>query len=308
MSRTGNERGQALVQTVLMLTMLLGMTALVLDVGAWFRAKRQLQAATDAATLAGAQALPDTPGTASQLALQYANANGGGVAGADVTISSTSGPNDTIAVDGKKTAPGFFSKVFGINIVNIRAHAKAIVGTPGEAEYVAPMVVSCDHPLIQDCDGKHTPVFGQSTDLNFDKFGAPGAFGMLDLSNSGGNVGSSTLGSWIQQGYSKYLPLGLYDSDPGAKFNSSNVSGSLDNRVGTVLLFPVFDTLKGGGSNAQYHIIGWIGFHLTKVVSTSGTNATLRGYFTKYITHGILPKGGGQGSTNFGDVSIQLIE
>jgi Putative Flp pilus-assembly TadE/G-like len=308
MRRVRNERGQVLVQTVLMLTMLLGMTALVLDVGAWFRAKRQLQAATDAATLAGAQALPDAPGTASQLALQYGNANGGGVAGADVTISSTAGPNDTISVNGKKTAPGFFSKVFGVNIVNIQTHAKAIVGNPGQAEYVAPMVVSCDHPLIQDCDGKHTPVFGQTTDLNFDKFGAPGAFGMLDLSNSGGNVGSSTLGSWILKGYSKYLPLGNYDSDPGAKFNSANVSGSLDARVGTVLLFPVFDTLNGGGSNAKYNIIGWIGFHLTQVVSTSGTNATLRGYFTKFITHGILPKGGGQGSTNFGDIAIQLVE
>src|SRR5437764_15132777 len=64
MSRTRNERGQVIVLTVIALTVLLGMSALVLDVGSWFRTKRQLQATADAAALAAAQMLPDTPGTA----------------------------------------------------------------------------------------------------------------------------------------------------------------------------------------------------------------------------------------------------
>ena len=50
MSRTPNERGQVIVLTVIAMTVLLGMSALVLDVGAWFRTKRQLQATADAAT------------------------------------------------------------------------------------------------------------------------------------------------------------------------------------------------------------------------------------------------------------------
>ncbi len=301
------ERGQVLVLTVVFLVCLLGMTALVVDVGSWFHSQRKLQATADAAALAGAQALPANPSGASQMAVQYGTTNGGGVAAADVAIKSTNSTDDTISVDAKKTDPTFFSKIFGVNTVNISAHAEAIVGIPGQALYVAPMVVKCDHPLINNCNGQNTPIFNQTTNLDFSKMGAPGAFGMLDLSNSQGNVGSSTLGSWIQNGYQQYLPLGNYDSDPGAKFNSGNVSGALNARVGTVLLFPVFDTLTGQGSNAQYHVIGWIGFHLTQVSNISGTNATLTGYFTQYIAQGILPVGG-NGSTDFGVKSIQLIQ
>ena len=72
-----NQRGQAFVVTVLMIASLLGLTALVLDVGSWFRAHRQLQATADAAALAGAQALPDDPGNASSLANDYATGRDG---------------------------------------------------------------------------------------------------------------------------------------------------------------------------------------------------------------------------------------
>jgi Putative Flp pilus-assembly TadE/G-like len=307
MNNKSNERGQVFVLTAMAMIALVGMAALVLDVGSWFRASRRLQAAADAAALAGAQALPANPAGATQMAVSYGGNNGGGVAASDVTILSTNSANDTIAVDAKEQDPSFFATVFGINLVDIKEHAEAIVGIPSQALYVAPMVVHCNHPLIQNCNGGNTPIFNQPTSLDYSKFGAPGAFGMLDLSNSGGNVGSSTLGTWISNGYSQYLPLGNYDSDPGAKFSAQNVSGSLNGRIGTVLLFPVFDTLTMQGSNAQYHVIGWIGFHLNSVTNLSGNTATLGGYFTTYIAQGIMPPNG-NGSTNFGVKSIQLIQ
>jgi len=308
MSRRENERGQVIVLTVIAMTVLLGMTALVLDVGAWFHSKRQLQATADAAALAGAQMLPDSPGSAQSTALSYANQNGGGVAGGNILVTSTAASNDTIEVKGQKNEPGFFSKILGVDVVDVRASAKAIVGVPTKARFVAPMVVKCSHPLINDCDGDTSKIkFNQETTLNFDKFGAPGAFGMLDLSNSNGNVGSSTLADWIEHGYNDYLPTGKYDSDPGVKFNSGGIDTSLQDRIGDVLLFPVFDTLDQQGSNAEYNVIGWIGFHLDAIVGISGNNATLQGYFTEYIAQGILPSGGGSGSTNLGVKSIQLI-
>ena len=54
-AKRSKQSGQALVLTVVMLVSLLGMAALVLDVGSWYRAKRNLQATADAAALAGAQ-------------------------------------------------------------------------------------------------------------------------------------------------------------------------------------------------------------------------------------------------------------
>jgi len=305
MSRT-NERGQAVVLMVISLAVLTGMAALVLDVGIWMRTDRRLQATADAAALAGAQKLPTDVAGAKALAQTYANQNGGDVLGANISVTTTYTSNDTISVRAAKTQSGIFSKILGINSANIKADAKARVDSPQQAQYVAPMVVYCGHSLIQNCDGSHTPTFGVQTTMDYDKMGAPGAFGMLNLDNDNGTPGASEEGNWILHGYDKYLPLGMYRSDPGAKFSSQNVNGALDARVGSVLLFPVFKTLDGTGQNAEYDIIGWIGFYLTKE-TTHGNDATLEGYFTEFIAQGILAQSGSGAPNTFGVRSVQLV-
>jgi Flp pilus assembly protein TadG len=309
MSRTRNERGQVIVLTVIALTVLLGMSALVLDVGAWFHEKRQLQATADAAALAGAQALPDTPATAQNMAVTYADKNGGGVLAGDVTISSTNANNDTISVAAKKNQPGFFSRVFGVSAVDVGAKAKALVGVTNQAMYVAPMVVHCNHPLIQNCnDNGKRPQMNVPTTLDYSPSltPPPGAFGMLNLSG-GTNPGSSTEAAWISTGYSGYLGVNQnYFSDPGAKFSSQNIQAALQGRVnGTPLLFPVYEHTGSQGSNAYYYVIGWVAFELTSF-TVHGNTASLSGYFTDYIAHGILSSSGG-GPPNYGVKSIQLI-
>ena len=305
MSRT-NERGQAVVLMVISLAVLTGMAALVLDVGIWMRTDRRLQATADAAALAGAQKLPTDVAGAKALAQTYANQNGGDVLGANISVTTTYTSNDTISVRAAKTQSGIFSKILGINSANIKADAKARVDSPQQAQYVAPMVVYCGHSLIQNCNGSHTPTFNVQTTMDYDKMGAPGAFGMLNLDGGNGTPGASEEGNWILHGYDKYLPLGMYRSDPGAKFSSQNVNGALDARVGSVLLFPVFKTLSGTGQNAEYDIIGWIGFYLTKE-TTHGNDATLEGYFTQYIAQGILAQSGSGAPNTFGVRSVQLV-
>jgi Flp pilus assembly protein TadG len=304
-----NERGQAVVLSVLALVALLGMSALVLDVGNWFRTQRRLQATADAAALAGAQQLPN-PGLATSMALAYAKDNGGDVLGTDITVTSTFNTNDTISVKAAKTEDGVFSKVLGIDTANIDASAKARTDTPLRVRYVAPMVVSCDHPLIKKCNGSsNMPQFGAShpTTLDYDPMGAPGAFGMLNLGGNQ-NPGTSEEADWILHGFDQYLDVNKdYRSDPGAKFSSSNIQDALTERMieGTPLLFPVFETLNGTGQNANYFIIGWIGFHLESF-EIQGNNAILHGYFTEFIANGILSSSG-SGSPNFGVKSIELI-
>jgi hypothetical protein len=310
-----SERGQVVVLWVVSTVVLLGMAALVVDVGAWWRDKRRLQGTADAAALAGAQELPQSPGQARTVATNYANDNGGDVAGADITVTSGPSTNDTIDVTARRTDPGFFSNVLGIGSANISAHAKARVGPPVKALHVAPMVVFCDHPLIQNCDGTGSPRFGplNKADMDYDPMGAPGAFGMLNLDGGNGTPGSSDEADWILHGFNKYLPLGDYRSDPGAKFSSTNIQDALTARLGDVLLFPVYKTLDEQGQNAIYDIIGWIGFRLTGF-EVHGNNATLHGYFTEFIAQGILSGSGPDASgsdppsSSFGVKSIQLIE
>jgi hypothetical protein len=165
--------------------------------------------------------------------------------------------------------------------------------------------------LIHNCAGDSEPDFGPGnlTTMDYDPMGAPGAYGMLNL-GGGSNPGASEEADWILHGFDKYLGLGNYRSDPGAKFSSSNIQDALQARMGTVLLFPVFRTLDEQGQNAVYEIIGWIGFHLNSF-EVHGNNATLHGYFTEFIAQGILASTGGGGSgpsSSFGVKSIQLIE
>lgn len=313
MSVRKSESGQAFVLMALSLVVIMGMAALVVDVGNWYHTQRRLQGTADAAALAGAQFLPTDSVGAQATALSYADKNGGDVAGADITVTSTVLPDDTISVEAKKTDAGVFSGILGFASADISAHAKARVGPPVQARYVAPMVVFCDHPLIHNCDGDSVPDFGDDhpTTMDYDPMGAPGAYGMLNLDGGGGTPGSSDEANWILHGFDKYLSPGDYRSDPGAKFSSSNIQGALQARKGTVLLFPVFKKLDGSGQNAVYEIIGWIGFHLN-AFEVHGNDAVLHGYFTEFIAQGILAgTGGGGGSTpssSFGVRSIQLIE
>jgi hypothetical protein len=297
------ENGQAMVLTVLFLAVLLGMAALVLDVGSWFREQRQLQLTADAAALAGAQALPGSPSSATSLALRYAQSNDRPIAMNDVAITSDISSNDSIAVQARSDAPGFFSKLFGIDSVRVGASATARAALPAQALYVAPMVVSKKHPLLA---GAGCPCFTQETTLDYEPLGAPGAFGMLNLKGGNGTPGASDEANWILHGFDKYLPLGEYQSDPGAKFSSSGtIQDALASRMGTVLLFPVFDTLGGNGQNAIYTIIGWVGFHLDGY-DVHGNNATLTGYFTQYIAKGVQASSGTT-QPDFGVRVIQLV-
>jgi Flp pilus assembly protein TadG len=278
------ESGQAAVLTAVFLVVLLSMAAFVLDVGSWYRAKRGTQAAADATALAAAQALPDDPSTATGLANQYAAKNGGGMQ--KLTISSELLKNDTVTVKVSRTSPGAFSKLFGISSVTVGTSATARTGAMGQAKYVAPIVVNKLHPMLNNCGG---PCFGSSyaTTLPLGKTGAPGAFALVNLENDPqGTIGTSTLANWILHGFDQYLDLGDYFSDTGAKWNSGDVQTALNQRLGTELLFPVYDVLVGSGSNATYHIIAWVGFHLT-AVQASGSSGSLSGWFTRVIWTGI---------------------
>ena len=289
MTRLRSADGQVTVMAAVLMVFLVAMVAFVLDVGSWFRQQRISQSTVDAAALAGAQVLPNDPGGATTMASTFANKNGG-VLGATITIGSKWNTNDMITVKQTKSATGFFSKVLGINTVSVHAKASAVAAIPTQTLGIAPITVNILHPQLS---GAGCPCFNVPTTLPLGKTGAPGAFALLDLDNNDttGTVGASTLASWISKGYDSYLPLGVYFSDPGAKWNNSIIQNALIGRYNSDLLFPVYDTLVGSGSNAEYHVIAWVGFHLQNV-DASGTSGSLTGYFTRIIWQGIVSQSG----------------
>ena len=297
------EGGQVTVLTAIFMVVLVGMAGFVLDVGSWFRQQRVSQSTVDAAALAGAQSLPADSTTARSLATSFANKNGG-VAGATITIGSRFTPNDMITVAQKGNGTGFFSQVLGTKPVTIHATASAISEVPSQAFGVAPIAVDIKHKMLS---GPGCPCFGIPTTIPLGKKGVPGAFGMIDLDTQNGNTGSSVLATWITSGYKHYLPLGDYDSDPGAKFDSSQIQSALIGRYGSDLLFPIYDSLTGNGSNASYNIVAWAAFHLSKV-DASGNDGTLSGWFDRVIWEGLIPPTGPSGAIpDLGVHSVALI-
>jgi hypothetical protein len=118
------ERGQMLVLGILVIVVVMGFTALSVDVGFFLRHRAVVQQAVDAAALAGSQALPDDPVAAEQLARDYAEKNGIDPDTLDVSFRCTSeyqvacdpaaGKWDTIQVSGGLDVPFFFAPVLQV--------------------------------------------------------------------------------------------------------------------------------------------------------------------------------------------------
>ena len=286
------------------MVLFIAMAGLVLDVGTWYHQQRNSQATVDAAALAGAQNLPVDPERASESATSYANDNGG-IAGSTITIGTKFVPNDMITLTQARTLSGLFSKVVGVDTVQVHAHATAIAEIPSAVIGVAPITVKITHPQLS---GPGCPCFDVPTTIDLGKQGAPGAFSLIDLDTAkNGTDGASTIAQWISTGFDRALPLGGYYSRPGAAFNSAQIQGALEGRIGSELLFPIYDTLTGSGANATYHIIAWAAFHLTST-DAQGTTGTLGGYFTRIIWTGIVSTTGPPaGVPDLGVRSVALI-
>jgi hypothetical protein len=311
-----NQRGQSMVLSLVFLTVMLGMSALVLDVGSWYRAHRAAQSTADASALAGAQGLPDTA-QATSLANEYAGKNAGtspGAGGPQITFSQQGFETDTIQVTVTKPHPGFFSKLFGVNSVNVKGRATARAWNVAEVKGVAPITVNYKHPLLnctRAAKPKCNPNFGTPTTLTLEDLhsgggkDAAGAFGLINLDQSDPNPGANTLADWLLNGYPGYLPLGNYESATGANFNNSQFTSALDQQIGHELMFPVYRLIRGPGGNAIYDIIGWVGFVITSY-NTSGSDGTINGHFSRYVADGIPSEHGGGSAEGLGVHKIEL--
>jgi Flp pilus assembly protein TadG len=180
MRRRRGERGQILPVVTLALIALLGISAFAIDVGYAYYAKRQLQSATDAAALAGAQDLP-TATTAIATAKTYAAANVPASISATFAYSTkctatataalgscnaTTNPN-ALVVTATASTNTWFAKIFGIAHFDVTAKANAC--SPCSSSPVDVVVVldrtgsMCDNTTSAGCtdlnnakDGVHT--------------------------------------------------------------------------------------------------------------------------------------------------------
>jgi Flp pilus assembly protein TadG len=267
--------GQVMVLAAIGMVAICAMAGFAIDVGVWFQAHRKQQAIADSAALAAVGDLPANTATATSDANAYATKNGGSAN--SIAFSTTYLPNDTVTVTAQATVPAFFLKVLGFTSTTVKATAVARAESLSAAYGAAPFGVVNTQPELS---GNGCPCFGVSTTLTLNKVG-PGGFGIIDIDGSSGGKSPGILAGWITSGCSctTTAPVWLY-SDPGAKFNSSQVKSAIDGQIGHTLLFPVYDQTQGNGADLQYHIIGFAGFTISGY-AFQGNNGTINGSFTK---------------------------
>ena len=181
------EGGQAIVLVVISLVVLLGMAALVIDIGYVYYTQRALQASADAAALAGAQELPD-PTQAAAVARQYTCESGAKNARSDVNgvtttittkcITSIPGcdPVNAVVVVEKAPTKTFFAGVLGINAFNIKATSTAC-SPCGVKPIDLMLVLDRTGSMCQTSSGASDPA---CTDLNNAKEGMRTLLAFLD--------------------------------------------------------------------------------------------------------------------------------
>ena len=188
----GRESGQALALCVLVLMTLLGMCALVIDVGSWYATDRRAQSAADAAALAAAARLPDAPSIAA-LNGEGSNRNHSNFAEGTIgyAITSTAGFGgipDIVTATAETDATAIFAKLFGIDSVHVRAAAEARLQTyTSWGGNTMPWGIS-DEDLVYN-----VPV---NVKVDDPKSVGPGNFGALDLIESPGCSSSGGANSY----------------------------------------------------------------------------------------------------------------
>jgi Flp pilus assembly protein TadG len=315
-ARLAHEDGQVIVFVVAILTVLIGISALVIDGGHWFHTQRHLQTAADAAALAGVQNLPSDPTGASGMASSYAQDNYLGSATA-ITFPTTPSPpcgvNNCIRVVATKTAPGTLARIYGavFDNVNVSARAMAAVTVPSTFKNVAPVAVkntvACTIPTC----------FNTSKTVSFDESSvASSTIGLLNLTChatslpacvNNNNVGATELRDWIISGFADELPSGQWYGVKTGQ-NVGPIKQGFDAQIGVRLFFPVFDNTQNIGSVWYFHVIGWSAFVIDQVVSWSPSDKRLRGHFVAFTTSDLPAGVPPSGSNDFGVHILTLVE
>ncbi len=279
------ESGATLVLVAIGMTVFMGITALVTDVGIIYLEKAKLANAMDAATLAGIQELPGSPTAARNVVNQYAALNGVDPSALVVTIGSD---NKSLTVQGNGSVNLLFAKVLGYNTKQVTASAKATVGALKSATGAVPF-------SIQD----QTLVYGQEYILK-EGDGTNGWFQAIAL----GGHGASIYENNIKYGYSGTITIGTnldVETEPGnksgptangvnyrinadphyPKCTASNFQRDCPRIVTVLVVLP-----PDGGGRTGIEIKGFASFLLTEASPGSGNESIVKGYFINNIASG----------------------
>lgn len=296
-----SEEGSVVTIVALCMVVLLGMTALVTDVGLVYLKENRLASAVDAAALAGAQELPHNPGQAVAVARQYAELNG--INEDDITVTLAP-DNKALTVSGTEEVNMVLARVLGFNSRQVAAASTGSVGAIRKMTGVMPLAVQQRPP-------EDPFVFDQEYELKTS--GDTGWFGFMAL----GGTGNAVLEDNLAAGYEGQLAVGdTVITEPGNKSSATSMLKAKVNAcphypkctpAGYTLPCPKVITVmvidgpaKGGRSDSV--ITGFAMFMLTDSYDDKGSDKVVSGAFLREVTTGEIDPD----SNGFGLYGVKL--
>lgn len=220
------QKGAVKILVILVLPVLLGFAAIVIDAGTLYLNKRQLQTMADAGALAGAQDLPGNTSQAKITGKNYAIKNGTTTDTVTPTVVGTS--NNSLKVEASRDVKRIFSLIFGTSPTTVKASATATVFPAGGARGVIPIGI-VDQTLI----------YGDEVTMKYGGGGGCwGNYGALAL----GGTGAAVYEPNLKNGYSGTLTRGQsVPTEPGA-MTGPTLQGLIDRIASDP--FATYDTVK----------------------------------------------------------------
>ncbi|HOG47714.1 MAG TPA: pilus assembly protein TadG-related protein, partial [Anaerolineae bacterium] len=160
------EQGQAVVLVALMVVVLVGSLALVVDVGNMYAERRFMQNAADAGAMAGARALALQQDPLPAVARYAQTLNGAAAFETKVLTSS-------VVVTATKTGQSFFAGVIGAPTYTVRAVAEAGISSPSSYDGPDLVPIAVHDRDFHTCNDSETTgwtlIWDSDTDLDAPK-------------------------------------------------------------------------------------------------------------------------------------------
>lgn len=259
-----DERASAAIIVAILMTVLMGMGAIVIDVGALYQERRELQNGADAGALAVAEDCAkgdcgSPSATADPLVDSNADDGESTLDGVSVDLAAQTAKVDvsTSTADGGAQVSFSFAPILGFTGETVHASAMArwsaidsgpalplaisacefdrMVGDPDSLPSGEVIITFHDGNTAEPCSGPA----GQNI---------PGGFGWLDESDCLADPHVDPAGIWMSSNTGVSVPGGC---------------SAADFPVGTPILFPIFDDASGTGNNGQFHVVGYSAMELS---------------------------------------------
>jgi hypothetical protein len=321
MRRLNEQDGAVAILVGILFVALLGIGALVVDVGHLYWERRQLQTGAEAAALSAAQDYAMGNGAAAEAgARTYADIND--TRGAFVSEFSPNLSAQQVTVTARTGSIGsggvlssWLAQVIGNPTYFATATATARWGGVGGGATIPLTFSQCEWQQMTGGNvaalptGERTVYFHSSqTAASVNSCGGPanqdhpGGFGWLSPNGPG---------------CSALVNLGSVQTDAGNNVPNACTESYLRNLIGgPPVLLPVFSSVTSQGSNATFQIVGFAALQVSGFrfsgsqynepagnVPCSGNDRCIRGSFVAYYALDAVPS---IGAPNFGVVTVQL--